>query len=253
MVLEEEEPPPPLMPLAELRQHLQKLKSAREALSDERGQAALFVQEASVPDADDTAKLKGRLDHLLATLQAKKHAAPSPPIPRHGTTPELKKIDNRPGPSAKPEPKGTLDKPLPPAPSPPMPNPTVPETASNAGAALDSGKLDMSKAVDPLALAQALFRLGNYAGALQAYRALPLEGLKAEERAPVQYMIATCLRKSGQVDESTTLYREVANSRGDEHLAACAQWQLQLMRWHKDSTDQLKRLRERRDVLEKEP
>lgn len=210
----------PVSPLVDLRSHLQQLKGAREALSEDRAKAALYVQEALTPESQELSKLRLHLGSLLTRLGMQK-----------------------------PGPKGM---PKPPAHKKPGAGEKEPPDAkkSEAPPPTDDTLAPPSKVVDPLALAQALFRSGNYDGALKAYKMISLEGMKAAERAPVQYMIATCLRKVGKLDEAAVLFREVANTRGDEELAVCAQWQLQALRWHKDMAEQLREIRARRKAVE---
>jgi hypothetical protein len=229
-LLPSDEPAPLSLPLAEVRQALQKLRAEREGLQEDRAKSAQYLVDTFAPGGDDIGQLRLRLGKLLTQMGTQKPGSAAPAAPQPPSQPP-KKIDIAPAPPPAPIPKAP-DKETPPAKEPTP---------------------DLSKTLDPLALAQALFRVGNYAGALQAYRLLPLDGLKAEERVPIQYMIATCLRKSGKTDEAAALYREVANSRGDEQVAACAQWQLTVLRWQKDMTEQLGRIRQRRLELEKQP
>lgn len=103
---------------------------------------------------------------------------------------------------------------------------------------------------DALALAQALFQAGDHAGALQAYQGISLNGLRPDERAPIQYMIASCYRKLGKVDEALARYREAAAIKGDDFIAECAQWQLDTLQWRHDLELQLEKLKQRRESLE---
>jgi len=86
-----------------------------------------------------------------------------------------------------------------------------------------------------------------------AYRRVPTRGSLAEERAPVQYMIATCLRKLGKRDEAAKVYREVVGIKDDPFIADCARWQLQTLTWRKDVDTQLAALRQRRKGLQDKP
>ena len=106
---------------------------------------------------------------------------------------------------------------------------------------------------DPLLLAQALFRSERYAEALTAFRLVDLKGKKAEERVPIQFLIASCLLHSGKNEEAAALLRETANSRGDERFAGYAQWQLEVMRWQREVDDRLQNIRQRRQTTEKLP
>ena len=227
----------PHLPLAEIRQFLQKLKREREGLDNDRTKAIQLAQDSATTESDEIAKLRLQLGNLLNALNTKKSApglsaTPLPAAPKKLELPIAPNMES-PRPQTQGQPQVQPLPPVGPEPAPPT--------------------FEVGGALDPLALAQALFRVGNYPGALKAYRLMPLEGLKADERAPVQYMIATCLRKLGNTDEAAVLYREVANSRGDEQLAACAQWQLNALRWRKDMNEQLARIRQRRLDLEKQP
>jgi tetratricopeptide (TPR) repeat protein len=223
-------------PLMQLRGALQKLKDERGRLNSDHLQAVQSVQDNQTSDGQELAALRLKLGGLLTQFGALQRDPPRPSAVLH---PEPKKVDTIPSPV-------TPAAPLPEVkPAPAAVEPTPPETKRVLP--------DFSKAVDPLALAQALYRAGNYEAALQAYRLLPQEGLRAEQRAPLQYMIAACLRKLGKNDDAALLFREVANVRGDEELAQCAQWQLTLMRWQRETQEQLRQARERRLALEKQP
>jgi tetratricopeptide (TPR) repeat protein len=215
-----------------LRSDLQKLRKEREALQEDRSKTALSLHDAFTSDSDDVAKLRLRLGSLLTTLGTQKATPSHLQIPKS----ESSTIESKAPPLVLP----TTPLPMPPLALTPKASGPAPAAAAN-------------KTLDALALAQSLFQVGNFQGALQAYRLLPLEGLKAEERVPLQYLMATCLRHLGKFDEAGTLYREVANSRGDEHLAACAQWQLNAVRWQRETTEQLTKIRQRRLALEKQP
>ncbi len=103
--------------------------------------------------------------------------------------------------------------------------------------------------LDPVAVAQNYFRAGDYEAALDAYRKVPVRGAPAEERAPVLYMIATCLRKLGKRDEAAKVYRDVVAIKDDPFVADCARWQLETLAWRKDVEAQLAELRQRRKAL----
>ncbi len=107
--------------------------------------------------------------------------------------------------------------------------------------------------IDPVAVAQNYFRASDFEAALEAYRRVPTRGALAEERAPVQYMIATCLRKLGKHEEAAQVYREVVGIKDDPFLADCARWQLETLTWRKDVETQLASLRQRRKGLEGKP
>lgn len=106
---------------------------------------------------------------------------------------------------------------------------------------------------DSMALAQSRFQAGDYAGALQAYQDVPRIGLRPDEQMPVLYMIATCHRQLGRLDEAATLYQEVAAAQGDPLLAECAQWQLSSLHWRNEMRNQLNDIRQRMQALETKP
>ena len=222
------EPSASAMALAELNTQFQQLKSAREALVAER-LAMNSLHETSGSLTDENAKLRVRVRDILTKLAARKKnqttgtgsAPPKSGVPTsQPATKENKSADNEADP------------------------PVVPETTSTSKGA---------RPLDPLALAHSLFQSGNFEAALKAYRMIELKGMKAEERLPIQYMTATCLKRLDKIDEAITMYREVANSRGDEHLALCAQWQLSALRWQRELLSQLTEVRQRRQALEKTP
>jgi pentatricopeptide repeat protein len=103
--------------------------------------------------------------------------------------------------------------------------------------------------VDPLALAQSLFRAGNFSEALDAYRKMDNNDLKYDERAAIQYMTACCLRKLSKVDEASALYRQVVNRPGNDFLSENAQWYLRTMKERRELEAQLEELRQRRQAM----
>lgn len=113
----------------------------------------------------------------------------------------------------------------------------------------DAPKVVTDAPVDPLALAQSLFRTENIAEALNAYRKLDKDDQKPEQRVAIQYMIACCLRRLGKVDEAAALYREVANMPGDDFLSENAQWYLRTMKERRELEAQLEELRQRRQAM----
>jgi hypothetical protein len=103
--------------------------------------------------------------------------------------------------------------------------------------------------VDPLALAQSLFRAGDYTAALNVYRKLDKEDQKPEDRIAILYMMACCLRKLGKMDEASVLYREAANSPGNDFLMENAQWYLRTLKDRRELEAQLEELRQRRQAV----
>lgn len=97
--------------------------------------------------------------------------------------------------------------------------------------------------LDGVRLAQNLFRDDEIDAALRAFRLIDTSQLTREDRAFVQYMTATCLRKLNKPAEAAAVYREVADAKDDEYIADCAVWQLSLLRSTQELEDQLEQLR----------
>ncbi len=81
------------------------------------------------------------------------------------------------------------------------------------------------------------------------YRQLEQEEQKSEGRVTIQYMTACCLRKLGKKDEAAMLYREVANSGGNEALVENAQWYLRAMKERRELEGQFEELRQQRQSV----
>ena len=105
--------------------------------------------------------------------------------------------------------------------------------------------------LDPLGLAHSLMRTGQYEEAWNAFDKVELIGKKANERAPIFYLKAICKIHLGKFDDAKSLLRDVANIKGDESLAQCAQWHLESIRWQREARDKLESYRQRRAALEK--
>lgn len=214
--------PRPQNPLTEV---LQQLGKEREALAAAHNDAVRDFDDGLTISTTANAMLRLRVKQLLAKLSQQRAAAretPSPGSASSGSPP--------------PAPSPKHDK----SPLPPLLAPVQPRSSPG-----------VAKMVDPLAVAHALFRAGSSEAALQAFRLINLKGMRAEQRAPIQYLMASCLRKLGKLDDALALYREVANSKGDESVAACAQWQIANLRWQRETLDKLAEIKQRRLALEK--
>jgi TolA-binding protein len=218
--------------LAELQGILLKLKAESGALATEQDIAKKLSGTDVNGESAETIKLRLRLGELMTKLgkrgEGKKGGDPrgSVPLPLPGGIETNAKNDLY---TQKP----------------------AAEKESNKSSGSESS--EVGGAADPRALAHVLFKAANYELALKAYRLVNLTGMKADERAPLQYLMATCLKKMGKTEEAAALYRDVANVRGDEQVASCAQWQLVQLRWTADFEAQLKDLQERRKALETSP
>lgn len=104
---------------------------------------------------------------------------------------------------------------------------------------------ELTKSLDPLAQAKALYLATSYEAALKAFKLIDSAALTREDRTFVQYMIASCLRRLGNLTEATQIYREVADAGEQEFLRECAVWQLSNIRWRQELEGQLEDLRKR--------
>ena len=207
---------------ADFEQVLRKLKSERAALEAE-WKSLVKRSAAANPHGHGDSQLQTQLKDLLDRLQQNRTIAPVAP----------KELEIQ-GKKIEPVPVG-----------PPLSN--EPPPPLKVGAPVEV----VAEPVDSLAEAHTLFRAGRFEEALASFRQVDLKGKKAETRAPVQYLMAICLLHLGKAEEATSLFRDVANSRGDEKLAGYAQWQLELLRWQRDVQEKLQGQRQRRLALEK--
>jgi len=245
--------------LKALDQQAAQLKAQREKLNAARSEQSPDFSRAGTDCSEDIIKMRLRLAALLTRMGTERKdtntGRPSPPKPatEHAAAantatqppavanPEMNKLPRRPAPSFDNNPKPSNTRP---------PLPEIPPTAKDAS---KPSLADLEKPLDPMGLAQALFQTGDYESALATYRLLELNSLGKVDRPAAQYMMATCLRKLGKLDEAAVLYREVVNAKEDEALADCAQWQLSAFRWRHDLEGQLEQLRQRRQAMEIKP
>ena len=127
----------------------------------------------------------------------------------------------------------------------PPPPPSIPVATSAPEAAPTEPPLTVIPAdvADPFALGKVLFRSGDFAGAEQAFRKVPLN---AENELTLKYLTATCLRRRAQWKSAIELYKVVAESKQDPVLRELANWQLVNIRWYLESESQLDQLRQQR-------
>lgn len=206
---------------------LQEFRAEREALQSTCGSLARELEEGLGPVEGDTAVLRARVGELLARIEKAKAAAP------RALPPDVTGPTKRPVPSVRsaPEPPALLAMPHG---APPEPGPAIPA----------------SQPVDAVVLGQALFRAGNYEAALKTLQSADVKNMAPETRLAVQYLSAICLRQLGKASEAMSLFREAANSRLDEYLALCAQWELAQLRWKQGTLERLSDLRKRRTALD---
>jgi hypothetical protein len=212
--------------ISDLRRQAEQLKADREKLEAERQKGVPSADHGDSAQTAEMMKMRLRLAQLLAKL-SKRDQEPRRPLGKSATD------------------AGT---------APPLVSPRVPgEALVPSRPSEGTGSAGTDKLVDPLALAQALFKSGDFEGALAAYRLLDASKLSRREHAAAQYMTACCLRHLGKTAEAASLYREVANAREDDFLAECAQWQLGAIQWRQEMESQLQQLRKRRLALEVKP
>jgi tetratricopeptide (TPR) repeat protein len=213
----------------DIKADLSKLRLERESLADERRDAARVMQNTFSADSEKLAELRLRAGELLArfSLQQKTLGGDAPAPPRinedHNKDKQPKELESKP----KPDVKGAeKEKPI---------------TSRSGPKELDAN-LTEGASVNNLAAAENYFRAGNHANALAAYQKVDLGGLPPDSRVMTQYMMATCLRKLGKIEEAAALFKEVTNSKGDDVVVECAQWQLNSISWRDDLQKQIKKL-----------
>jgi TolA-binding protein len=210
---------------ADFQRALSQLKTERDALDADWKSLTKRLNTRTPSAEPDLEKLQEQLKKTLARLQQDRIAfntiSVAPPVQP---------------PQVKPEHPSTEPKKKPGEESPASPD---------ANAAPGTG------AVDVVHLAQTLLRAERYEEALKVFRSVDLKGKKPEERAPVIYLTAECLHHLGKTDDAIALLREVANSKGDERVAGYAQWQIENMRWHRDTQARLLEIRRRLQEMEK--
>ena len=202
----------------DLQRSLLKLRAQREMLHNERTTADREIQRGTGPYDEELARKRQRLAELMsrASTQA-------------GTRPDFteRPFRNSEG-----------------------------DSASTPGGSGTTGQGGTS-VIDPLAMALNYYQVGDFEEALSAFKQVPnLEMQEAKDRVPVMYMIATCLRKLGKIEEARAQYVKVANSRGDPivtFVAQSANEQVKNLDWQHELRNQLAQLQQRRKALEINP
>ena len=214
----------------EFERLLNQLKSDRMALDSDWRSFSKQRTASRPPNKDEQQELQLLLKQTLQRLQLQQERkkpvqVPTPPVELPKKIPDLLKYE----PALKGEP---------------------PVEPKSDVAASESG---LPGRIDPLFLGNALFRAEKYEDALTSFRLIDLKAKKAEERAPIQFLMASCMLHLGKHEEAAEFLRDAANSRGDERFAGYAQWQLEMQRWQREIHNQLEDLRRRRLNLEKRP
>lgn len=224
-----------------LHREIENLRLEREAMLAEEIDL-VTAQDFRGEEKNTSTNLLRRITELLAKIaqrEKQERVAASSPSPKKRTpAPTTRKPSTTPAVSASPSAPPQVAPPAQPAP----PSASAKQPDHTANVVTDAP-------VDPLSLAQSLFRACDYTGALNVYRKLEREEQKPEERAALQYMMACCLRKLGKGDEAAMLYREVANSAAGEVLVENAQWYLRVMKDRHQLETELEELRQRRQAV----
>ena len=226
--------------ITHIERQRRQLAADRQALQEARDQ-----REETIEDDKETADLEAQLrrqirelvNKLAADQEETKQAddeAKTPEPPPEDPTAEL--------------PDAAVQEPAP-LPAPAQTGPPNPSKSPGKGGLRGVGE----EPVDAAALAEVLFRAGNYAGALQAYQMIDADGQWPDDRLGVQYMTATCLRKLGRLQEAETTFREVANAKSMSPFVDFARWQLNAMQWRKQIQVELEDLRLRREAAKVSP
>lgn len=190
---------------------LESLKNSRSELKNDRDVTSKTTESDETPTDVERREMRKRLDQLL------------------------KQLDNR-------------SKPLPPEskPSPKAPSTNhSPESKGNGNGAV----METSATTEALLLAQNLYKSGEYASALNAFRIIDLSGYPKEDKAFILYMTASCLRRIGKLSEAAAIYRDVAGAKDDDFVTECALWQLGSLRTREEMEKQLAQLRQRREAM----
>jgi tetratricopeptide (TPR) repeat protein len=227
-----------LQDIARLMRETNVLKVEREKLKAEHDEATQPMERADASHAGDIIKLRLRLAEILTKVStqgtAEESRVPAKPLP--GPRRAASTVLPTKPPSSEREKSAGVE----------LPKNLLTNQRPQSGA-------DPDKPLEPLALAAALFRTGDYEGALTTYRLIDSETLSKHDRVAIQYLQGCCLRKLGKTDQAASLYREVANTKDDEVLAECAQWQLGALQWRHELETQIQQIRQRRQALEVKP
>lgn len=101
-----------------------------------------------------------------------------------------------------------------------------------------------SETADPFALGKVLFRGGDFVGAEKAFRKARVS---SENEMMLKYLLGTCLRRQSKWQLAIDAYKVVAESDSDPVLRDLAKWQLDNIRWHQQTENQLEQLRKQRE------
>lgn len=201
---------------------LDQLRRERESLTAVRSLPISTLPPETAPTSVKVEALQRQLHELLGELARRPRPEPEPVATTRKSEPSR---------SRAPSAKSKRDK--------------APSRQAHAIESRESRVLEASAApVDSMALAQSLFRTGDYLGALKAFELAGQKTTSAQDRTAVKYFSAACLKKLGNTREAAILFREVANSKADDVLAESAQWQLSAQQWQEATKSRIAHLRE---------
>lgn len=198
--------PPTTLPPPKPVEEPRKLRTELESLAAEREAAAKEPTDLSGYSAE-RAKLRGQLTDLIKKIGEKKMAPATPPH----AAPKVHE-------------------------TPMMPPPAPPKFVFDENV----------KPLDALRAAQNYYLSGQIDAALRTFKLIDPNTLAKEDRAFVNYMSATCLRKLGKLNEAADLYREVADKKDDTLIASCAVTQIATMKSIQQLETDLEQLRSQR-------
>lgn len=112
-------------------------------------------------------------------------------------------------------------------------------------------QLLMTSPINRLRLADNLFGAGDTKTALQAYSAIDLNELSEVDQAWVQFQLASCHRRLGEIPEAEKHYRIVASYQSAGTIADAARWWLDRLEAKKELRVALSRLTTIVDTLQK--
>jgi hypothetical protein len=211
---------------------IEQLKQEHAALRSILNEANADSATAPVQGSESAKQLRLRLEQMSSELRRRQSQPKADGAPKRGAAESASAPSNR----AK-------------APSAPSPANEPELEHANAAAPDRNSKTEAAKPVDPISLGHVMLQMDDYEGAVQAFRVVELTKLRADDRAYVQYLLATALRSAGRTQDALPLYREVANSKADVMIAECARWQISMMQWRRDLETQLDTMRQRRRSL----
>ncbi len=84
----------------------------------------------------------------------------------------------------------------------------------------------MDRPVNPLALAESLYRTGNFQSSLTALRSVDLNGMSPSDRTWIDLLTALCQRRLGQGADAEAMFREIANDKSVDYPTQAAKWWL---------------------------